>query len=414
MNIFFVTALIILVVAIMIVLSLLIIKFENENKLNTIQTLQDILDASGFHPIETHFVNRHLTIALNKNQTKIALIENFNPNNPAFYNYKEIALTFIEKIEKNVTLKIHYVKKGEIKTLNLYPLNKELIDFVHRIFQTSLIKRVEAKFPQVRFTNFSASDWECRYFWAFSKYDSTFVYMKTGHKFELGKINLKREHFTIDTKFKYFEAPVFGIPQQLFVYDKMFLAEIFESMLDYIKHKYSAIVQNSIYFDNYGNTIYLTNGNTSLQSVVIDKIEDVYYQENRIVFELYEQNRRINFLSYSQQIIDFENFVIDFNLKKIAQSFDSKTDKLVNTTPFTKLIIDFSRNRVIYCANLNKFAKFSYLIISFDSLKNVSVEKSGMKHFVRLTTKDKEIIDVTCDKKEVAQYIEALIAKILN
>ena len=66
-------------------------------------------------------------------------------------------------------------------------------------------------------------------------------------------------------------------------------------MFESVKQKYGQIVPNSIYFDNYGNAIYLTNGSSSLQSIIIDKTEDVSYQENRIVFELFEQNRRINF-----------------------------------------------------------------------------------------------------------------------
>lgn len=398
----------------MIVLGILIIKFEKNNKTKTMQTLQDVLDSMGFYSSEIHFINKHLSIALNKSQTKLAVVENFNPNNPSYYKYDEIALSFIEKIEKNVSIKIHYIKKGEIKTLNIYPQNKEIADFVHRIFKLSLIKRLEAKFPQQRFNLFSASDWECKYLWAYSKFDTTFAYIKTGKKAQVGKINLKKEHFTIDTKYKYFEAPIFGIAQQLFCYDKFFLSEVFDSINEYIQNKYSKIVDNSIYFDNYNNIIYLTNGLSSLQSIVIDKIDDVIYRDNRLSFDLYGENRTINFMSNQEQISEFENFVIDYNLKKIAQNFNHKTDKLINTTPYTKFIIDFSRDRMIYCANLNKFSKFSYLFISFDSVSNIKIEKSGLKHFIRITTKEKEIIDVTCDKKEIAQYIEAQILKLIN
>ena len=241
-----------------------------------------------------------------------------------------------------------------------------------------------------------------------------FAYIKTGKKAQVGKINLKKEHFTIDTKYKYFEAPIFGIAQQLFCYDKFFLSEVFDSINEYIQNKYSKIVDNSIYFDNYNNIIYLTNGLSSLQSIVIDKIDDVIYRDNRLSFDLYGENRTINFMSNQEQISEFENFVIDYNLKKIAQNFNHKTDKLINTTPYTKFIIDFSRDRMIYCANLNKFSKFSYLFISFDSVSNIKIEKSGLKHFIRITTKEKEIIDVTCDKKEIAQYIEAQILKLIN
>lgn len=411
MNVVFLILLIILIIAIVIVLSILIIKLENENKINTIQTIQDVLDNAGFYPIEIHFVNKKMTLALNKGQNKLAVIENFNPNNPSYYNYREIALSFIEKIEKGVVSKIYYIKKGEIQPLSIYPVNKEILNFIHKIFKLSLIKRIETKFPQIRFSNFTSSDWACSYFWAFSKYDSSFAYLKTIGKIEIGKINLKKEHFTLDTKYNYFEAPIFGIAQQLFVYDKDFLNDLWQIMLNMVKDKYSQIIPNSIYFDVYNNIVYLTNGFSSFQSVVIDKIEDVQYRDNRISFDLFGENRVINYISNQQQISDFENFVIDYNLKKIAHGFDNKTDKVINTTLYTKLILDYSRNRIIYCANLNKFSSFNYLVIPFEDLKNIQVEKSGLKSFIRITTKNKEIIDITCDKKEVAQYIEALVLK---
>ena len=413
MNIVFLILLIVLIVALIVVLSILLIKIESINKTKTIQTIQDVLDNAGFYPIEILYVNKKLSIALNKLQSKIAIVENFNPNNSTFYNYNEIALSFIEKIEKNVFVKIHYLKKGEVKTLNIYPLNKEIIDFVHKIFELSLIKRIETKFSQTRFTNFSSSDWFCNYYWGFSKYDGSFAYLKSGFKFEYGKINLPKEHFTIDTKFNYFELPIFGVAQQLFTYNKDFLNDIYKNILNLIKSKYSPIVLNSIYFDMYSNIIYLTNGTSSLQSIVIDKIDDVQYRDNRISFSLLGSNRVINYISSQEQISDFENFVIDYNLKKIAQNFDSKTDKIISTTPYTKLILDYTRDRVIYCANLNKFTSFNYMTMGFGSIKDVKIEKSGMKFFIRFTTKGKEVIDVTCDKKEVAQYIEAQIIKMI-
>jgi hypothetical protein len=54
------------------------------------------------------------------------------------------------------------------------------------------------------------------------------------------------------------------------------------------------------------------------------------------------------------------------------------------------------------------------MTISFADIFNIRAEKSGQKNFVRLTTRNKEIIDVTCEKREVAQYIEAQIVKILG
>ncbi|MBR5304230.1 MAG: hypothetical protein IKU37_05325 [Candidatus Gastranaerophilales bacterium] len=396
-----------------ILLSILIINYEKRNKIKSIKTLQDILDEACFYPTEIHFVNKKLSIALNKSKTKIAIIKNFNPNNPRYYVYQEIALSFIEKIEKNISGKIYYLKKGEINSLNIYPLNKEIVDFLHNIFELSLIKRIENKFPECKFTSYSSSDWECNYFWAYSKYNSTFAYLKLNPKNQYGKINLRKEHFTIDTKFNYFEAPIFGIAQQLFTYNNYFLKNIYEDLLKLIKEKYSQIAHNSIYFDNYSNTTYLTNGTNSLQSIIIDKIDKVDYRDNRILFKLYNEHRTINYIANQEQISEFENFVIDHNLKKIAQGFNNKTDKLINTTPYTKLIIDFSRDRVIYCANLNRFSSFNYITIPFIEIEKINIEKSGIKYFLRINTKNKEIVDITCDKKEVAQYIEVQLSKII-
>ena len=411
MNIIFITLFVLLIASILIVLFLLKINIDKDNKNKTIQSIQDVLDLMGFYPIDIQYINKHLSLALNKKQTKIALIENFNPKNTGYYKYEEIALPFIEKIEKRTIIKIHYLKKGEYKTLNIYPINKKLSDFIRNIYEMSLIKKIETKYPQQRFDMFDSSDWECSYYWAYSKKDNNFAYIKTGFKPQMGKINLRREHFTIDTKYRYFEAPIFGIQQQLFNYDKNFLFNIFDSMIESIKDKYTEIKENSIYYDNYNNTVYLTNGISSLQSVNLSKIEDIIYKDNRILFIIKDENRTINYMAHQQQIADFEDFIIDYNLKKIAHSFCYNIDKLINTTIYTKFIIDFTRERIIYCANLNKISSFNYIVISFDNIKNIETKKSSTKHFARIITKNDEIIDVTCDKKEIAQYIEAQIIK---
>ena len=106
MNIAFIILLIVLIIAIVVVSCILIIKTENELRQNIVTTIYDILDMKHFSPLEVHYVNRKLTIAVNKNYTKLAVIENFNPKNPEFYNYYEIPVSFIETIEKNVAIKI--------------------------------------------------------------------------------------------------------------------------------------------------------------------------------------------------------------------------------------------------------------------------------------------------------------------
>lgn len=414
MDILFIILLIILIIAIISTLSYLIIKIETQYKNKSNRTLQDILDEKAFYPSELIFVNKHLSLALNKGKTKIAIIKNFNPNNPYYYNYEELALSFIEKIENNLAIKIYYLKNANINILNIYPANNEIKKFVHEIFKLSLSKRIESRYPQHRFTHFSTSDWECNYVWAYSKFDNTFAYFKMQPKPIINKINLRKEFFTIDTKYKYLEIPLFGMPQQLFIYEDNFLEEIYAEILNSISNKCATIVDNSIYYDSYSNVLYLTQENNSLQSIFINKTQEIYYKENRVSFDLFEEDRTIHYSSNKEQLSDLEDFITNLNLRKIAQNFNQKSDKLINTTPSTKLIIDATRNRIVYCANLNKLAKFSYLFLPLDSIHNIQIEKTGSKFFVRFHTKDKEIIDVTCDKKEVAQYIESQIVRTIG
>lgn len=414
MNLLIISLLIIFVIILTTLGGYFLLKIEKRNKNKIITTLLDILDSKVFYPTKIIYINKFLSVALNKNETKIAFIRNFNPNNPTYYDYLEIALSFIEKIEKNVSIKLYYLKQAQLKTLNIYPINKEIKDFFHQIYLKSCAKKIENKFPQTKFSYFSSSDWECSYVWAYSKISNEFAYFKTDKKSHIFKVNLKKEHFTIDTKYKYLEAPVFGIAQQLFIYDNEFLDLLYESMLKSIKSTAGKISDNTIYYDNFNNIAYLSNGVSSIQSIILDKINDIFYRENRISFTLLNSNKVINFMANSDFINSFEDFITNYNLKKIAQNFDYQLDKLINTTQHTKFIVDFSRDRVIYCANLNKLSSFSYITISFYDLKDISIQKSGIKFFVRITTKNDEIIDVSCDKKEVAQYIEAIILKIIE
>ena len=414
MNLVFILLLIVLIIAIVVVSCVLVIKTEKEFRNNIIATIYDVLDLKHFSPLEVHYVNRKLTIAVNKMYTKLAIIENFNPKNPEFYNYFEIPVGFIETIEKNISIKINYVTAGAYKTYQIYPASNEIQEFIHRVFKNSCIKKIQNKYPEINFSLFCPSDWNIDYLWAFSKKSSKFVYFKTGKKQIIREINLKREHFTIDTKFKYFEAPIFGVSQQLFTYDKDFLPELWELIKEDIKEKYTTISENEIYFDYHSNILYLTNGATSLQSIVLDEIEDIFYRDNRISFALLDSQRVINFMANSSFVSNFEDFIINLNLKKIAQGFNQKTDRIINATHYTKFIIDYTRDRLIYCANMHKISGFNYMIIPFFDLYDAQVNKSGMNNFVRIHTKNKDIIDVTCDKREVAQYIQAQIKGLLN
>ena len=77
------------------------------------------------------------------------------------------------------------------------------------------------------------------------------------------------------------------------------------------------------------------------------------------------------------------------------------------------MIIDISRDRIVYCANLNSFLNFNYVIIPFDEIDEINLEKNAFKGFVRIYKKDKEIIDISCNKLEIAHYILAQMNKIL-
>lgn len=414
MNIILVSLLIFLVILIVSILAILIVKFEKENKQKTITTIFDILYSKNFEPLEVCYVNRKLSFAINKNYSKLAVIENFNPNNPDFYNYFEILTSSIETIEKNVAIKIHYLKSGQAYNYLIYPASNYVLDFFHRVFKNACLRKVQIKYPNIQFNLFATSDWEVSYVWAFCKKNSKFVYFKTGKTPSIKDITLKREHFTIDTKYKYFEAPIFGINQQLFSYEKEFLFELYGLLKEDIEEKYSPIAQNEIYFDNYSNILYLSNGITSLQSIILPEIEEIYYRDNRVSFEVLNSQKVINFMASPSFIVKLEDFIIDNNLRKIALGFNQKTDRIINATLYTKFIVDYTRDRLIYCANMNKLAGFNYMIISFGDLYDAQVKKSGLNNFVRIFTKYNKIIDVTCDKREIAQYIQAQIKGLLN
>lgn len=410
----FIIILSILLIAIITTGLILFVKVSKSNIVRKTETIRDILDERAFYPSEIFVVNPNLIIALNKLNTKLAIVQNFNPNVSLMYDYKEISLGLIEKIEKtNFSIKLQYQEKGESQILFINPIKKELADFFHRIFKNAALRKIESKFPEAEFTLCGSSDWQCSYIWAYGIKGNIFAYYKTDNKKFIGKINIRKEHFTIDTKYKYFEAPIMGIPQQLMVYEKDFLSNLYELLFSSIKEKSGSIVDDSIYFDSYNNIVYLSNNACSLQSVLLEKIQEVYYRDNRISFALKNEQRQINFIASSQMILDFKEFVTNFNLKQIANNFNYKSDKLINTAKNTKFIIDFSRDRILYCANLDRFSSFRFIAYAFANLKEVSVEKSGMSYFLRIKTNE-QTLDVTCDKKEVALYIEAHLKKIVS
>ena len=75
---------------------------------------------------------RNNKLYLGSNWCKYAFIENFNPNNPSYYNYQEIALNFIEKIENKIFYYISIPKKDFVPN-----------DFTEKIILKSKYLRVE-------------------------------------------------------------------------------------------------------------------------------------------------------------------------------------------------------------------------------------------------------------------------------
>ena len=405
---------IILFISTLVVSVLLLFKTKTSIKVKKIELLQDILDRRAFYPKKIVMVHKHFFLALNKNLSRLAIIENFNSKTLS-YNYDEIALQFITGIEQlsSKTFKIDYIHQGEKKSIIIRSYNKEVKDFIYSIFKIANIKRIKDKFPECNFSITSTSDFENSYVWAFCPVNNSFVYFKTKDDPFLKKINLRKNYFTVDTKYNYFEIELMNEKQQLIIYDNLFLKELFASIYQNIKQKTSEMTENLIYYDDYCNIVYISNGISSLQSVLLNKVQDVIYKENKLCFLLNDDS--VNIFPASNDLIkEFEDFVIGFNLRKIANSFDYKFDKLINTTSNTKLIIDFSRDRIVYCAGLNSFLNFNYVIIPFNNVDEVNLEKNDFKGFVRIYTKDKEIIDISCNKLEIAHYILAQINTIIH
>lgn len=387
-------------------------KVEKNEKLS--QFIQKTLDTKGFVVKKVYYVNKELIMAVNKKENKLAVIQNLDIDANSL-KYFEINTNFITSIEKTMYgINLEYITQGNKNTLFIQTKNKDIEDLLHYLYKNAGVRKLAEKYMITSFPYSASSDWECSFIWAYKPIGSAFAYYKTTEKQAIYKLNLLKEFFTIDVKYNYFEAPILGIAQQLSVYETSFLNEIFTSLLNNIKQKTTTIIDNRIYYDSYKDCVYLTNGTTSLQSVLLGKVEDVYYKEDRLTFSLVDEEKVINFLADKFLLEEFENFVTTYNLRKIAQSFDYTVDKLINTTDGTKFIIDYSRDRVVYCAGLNSFSKFNYMTIMFYNLENAEVEKTKDGQFVRIYTKDKNIIDVSCKKSSVAQYILAQIKTIIS
>ncbi|MBR2069197.1 MAG: hypothetical protein IJ877_05480 [Candidatus Gastranaerophilales bacterium] len=406
----FVIVLVILAVLSAIIALWLFIKLNAEYKTKTQYSINEVLQAHSFEADSLYFVSKKLIIALNKQFNKVAIIENYNPDTPDIYNYAEIKAASVTGIENSgFNIRLNYRIQGIINTLYITSFTKEAKEFFHNFYKKILFKKLEAKFPGFKFNYYAASDWECSYIWAYDSIKCAFAYLINDDKQTHHIINLRKEFFTIDTHYNYLELPIMNEARQLLIYEKYFLYDLFLNLYEIIRQHITPALKDKIFYDSYSNIIYLSNGANSIQSILIDKIEDVFYRDNRLSFTLINNKKVINYLADKELIEEFEKFVIGYNLRKIANSFDYTTDKLINVNTNTKFIIDTTRDRVVYCANLNKFYGFSYMTIAFTSLESAEVFKTSSANYVRIKTKDDETLDVTCTKYEVAEYIKAQV-----
>ena len=411
----FLIVLVILIILIAVISYLLVLKLNMEYSEKTKQSIDDVFKKYSFELDSILVVSKKLILALNNQFNRIAVIENYNPETPDIYNYFEIKAANIINIENSgFTTKINFNIQNQLNTITVPSYSKEVKTFCHELLKKILFKKLEVRYPDFKFEYFASSDWECNYIWAYDRVKSGFAYLTSQSRQTHQIINLRKEFFTIDTKYSYLELFLMGQAQQLLVYEKEFLFELFSNLYDNIKNHITPAVEGKIFYDSYSNIIYLSNGINSMQSILLDRIEDVFYRDNRLQFTLLNNKKVINFMADKEFIDEFEKFVIGYNLRKIANNFDYKIDKLINVNTNTKFIIDTSRDRVVYCANLNKFYGFSYMTISFANLRSADVIQNVSNNYVRIITKDDDILDVTCAKPEVAQYVKAQIDFIIN
>lgn len=402
----------ILLICTAILLYLVNSKISAKNRIEITESLYDILANRGFYAKNIVYVNKHLSLAVDKVYLNIGIIQNFNPKNPLTFNFFKINTNFITKLEKTkLSSKMHYVFQGESAVLEIFPNSNEVLEFLNTVYKQINVRRMHDKFIDCNFIINTSSNWQCDYIWGYDPIKAIFAYFQTNQKDKILKMSLRREFFTLDAEHNYLMLPVYGMLQQLFIYEKKFLSELYLSFMQMVKRKAGMISLNTLYYDNFSDILYISNGTSSIQTVLMEALEEIYYFDNKISFKIKDETNLIDYYVDSSVIEEVKEFIIGYNLRKISQNFDYKSDKLINATDNTKFIIDHSRRRLVYCANLNRLASFNYFSISFSNVENAYCEKSGNTNFVRIHTKENEIIDVTCNKYEVAEYI---MAQLLN
>ena len=216
MTIIFFAILIFLIIIFIFVSIFLVFKTKQEKRDAVIDFANKILEEKGFVPLHILYLNPSKVAAINAKQTTLAVI---TLNSPENYLYEEINYFLIVSIEKTpVCINVAYISNGEKNILTLNR-TKETEDFVYRMYKNATVRKLSQKYNIKTFSLTSGSDWDCSYVWAYFAQRALLAYHKNTGKTASYKLSLLKEFFTLDTKYSYFQAPILGIAQQLFVYE---------------------------------------------------------------------------------------------------------------------------------------------------------------------------------------------------
>ena len=129
---FFLIVLIILTILILVVALALFLKLKSKYKTEAEEFVEEVLKSRSFEVEDIFVIPQKLAIALNKQLNKIAIIENYNPEFPDVYDYRELMASSIINIETNgFLMKLNYRVKGETNTILIPTLSKEVKNACH-------------------------------------------------------------------------------------------------------------------------------------------------------------------------------------------------------------------------------------------------------------------------------------------
>ena len=136
----FAIVLVILIILIALISLLLILKINSEYKEKAQQTINDIFALHGFELDCIYIISKKLIIALNRQFNRVAVVEDYNPDDIQSCNYKEIKASNIINIEHNgFILKLNYRIQGQVHTLTVTTISKEAQQFFHGLLEKILL-----------------------------------------------------------------------------------------------------------------------------------------------------------------------------------------------------------------------------------------------------------------------------------